>query len=408
MTIDRQRPRGCWRRVVREKVFYRSCLNRFGRSIGSCGAILGIMLASAVCVEPATAGVAVFFNPGQVATLISTGTTSDTISSGGYRFTYTRDKLFTGGVGLTNPIGRSVRVPWPSGIEAQYVTSGPNPAKASITVRREDGAVFGIHAFTAQLLANAGAGRAIEIVPLLNGEEVLPDPLYFDVSGMYGQKFSYDASPNHLGSTAALTGYDSYKINLTLDYALTALTLESPAPDPNHPPTDLILDPASIVENEPAGTCVGSFQSTDPDTSDTFTYTLVDGVGSDDNARFSITGDQLMTGASFNFEAVGRFTLRVETTDQGGLSFQKVLAVDVIDVVEPEPTVTMEMDPMQQRIVLVWEGIPNHTYTVYRATNLVDGFVMLQDHIPYTAGVNSFTGIPGASAEAFWSVSMDP
>ena len=177
--------------------------------------------------RPSFAIVTVFFNPDQVATPAGTGVTTDTITCEGYRFVYTRDKLFTGGG--PEPIGRPVRIPWPAGIEAQYVTAGPNPTKAQITVSRVDGGVFDLTSFTAKLLANAGAGRAIEIVPLLDGQEPLNDPLYFDVSGSYGMEFSYDTSPNPLGSTAALVGYDMYKINLTLDYALTALTLTDPS-----------------------------------------------------------------------------------------------------------------------------------------------------------------------------------
>lgn len=173
------------------------------------------------------AAVTVYFDPSQIATLVEEGTTFDTISCEGYLFTYTRDKLFTGGGSV--PIGRPVRVPWPDGIEAQYVTAGPAPGKAKITIRRIDGGLFDLTSFTARLLANAGAGRAIEIVPVLNGEEPLNDPLFFDVSGNYGNDFSYDTSPNPLGSTAALVNYDTYMINLTLDYALTSLTLTDPS-----------------------------------------------------------------------------------------------------------------------------------------------------------------------------------
>ncbi len=171
----------------------------------------------------APAVVTVYFDPSQVATLVDEGVTSDTVECQGYLFTSTRDKLFTGGGSVI--IGRQVRIPWPGGLEAQYVTAGPLPTKASITVRRQDGGVFDLTSFTAHLLGNAGAGRAVEIVPLLGGEELLPDPLYFDVSGNYGFEFSYDTSPNPWGSTAALVGYDEYRINLTLDFALTALTL---------------------------------------------------------------------------------------------------------------------------------------------------------------------------------------
>ncbi|MFN8587094.1 MAG: hypothetical protein U0704_04765 [Candidatus Eisenbacteria bacterium] len=184
-----------------------------------------IALALFALLVPASARavVTVYFDPSQVATLVQSGVTFDVITCQGYEFTYTRDKLFTGGTGTI--IGRAVRVPWPDGIEAQYVTAGPNPTKAQIRIRRVDGGLFDLTSFTAKLLANAGAGRAIEIVPKLAGNEPLNDPLYFDVSGSYGNSFSYDTTPTPWGSTAALVNYDEYLVGLTLDYALTALTL---------------------------------------------------------------------------------------------------------------------------------------------------------------------------------------
>jgi hypothetical protein len=192
------------------------------------------LAAFCILAGPARAVTTVFFDAAQTTNLVSSGTTSDTISSEGYLFTYTRDKLFTGGT--SEIIGRPVRVQWPDGLEAQYVTTTTN--KATIKVSRVDGAVFDLTAFSAKLLANPGAGRAIEIVPLLNGEEPLNDPLVFDVSsGYYGTVHSFDTTtPSYIGSTAALTNYDAYKITLTLDFALTALTVVDasipPPPDP--------------------------------------------------------------------------------------------------------------------------------------------------------------------------------
>ncbi|MBI5838044.1 MAG: hypothetical protein HZB25_12470 [Candidatus Eisenbacteria bacterium] len=208
------------------------------------------------CLLPREAGavVTVYFNPSQVATLVENGTTWDTFSCEGYVFTCTRDKLFTGGG--TNPIGRPIRVQWPDGIEAQYVTAGPNPTKAQILVRRVDGGIFDLTSFTAKLLANAGAGRAIEIVPLLNGAEPLNDPLYFDVSGNYGMEFSYDTSPNPLGSTAGLVNYDAYKINLTLDYSLTALTLTDPSATAVYPDPRTLTTSRILLSPNPAGSRV--------------------------------------------------------------------------------------------------------------------------------------------------------
>jgi len=178
---------------------------------------------------PANAATTVFFDSSQIATMVASGITSDTISSNGYLFTYTRDKLFTGGTG--QPIGRPVRVPWPDGVEAQAVTTPPpgqTDYKARITIQRVDGSVFDLTAFTAQLLANTwGAGGSIEIMPLVNGEDAFNDPLFFDATGSYSQTFSYDTSPNPWGSTALLTGFDTYKIDLYVDFALVGLTLES-------------------------------------------------------------------------------------------------------------------------------------------------------------------------------------
>lgn len=202
------------------------------------------------CCAPAHAATVTFFDPSQIAALAAEGTTWDKIRSNGYYFTYTRDKLFTGGIG-PDPIGRYVRIPWPEGVEAQAVTAGPSPDKAKITIERVDGDVFDLSAFTAKLLANtAGAGANFEVVPFLNGEEVLQDPIIFNATGYYGQSFSYNTTPNPWGqSTAPLAGYDKYTIDLYVDFAWTALMLIG-APVPGPPGdynADSIVDAADYV-----------------------------------------------------------------------------------------------------------------------------------------------------------------
>ena len=168
----------------------------------------------------------VFFDPSQTTNFVASGTTSDTLSSQGYVFMLTRDKLFTGGVGLTNPIGRTLRVSWPTGLEAQAVTAGPAPGGAQIVIQRQDGQPFAIESFTARLLANtAGAGGSIEIMPLLNGVDGLPDPAAFDATGYAGSQFTY--------APANLAGFDTYNLSLYVDFALTAITLVDPRTPPS-------------------------------------------------------------------------------------------------------------------------------------------------------------------------------
>ena len=103
---------------------------------------------------------------------------------------------------------------------------------------------------------------------------------------------------------------------------------------PNQVPTDVSLDNVTVEENQPVGTPVGVFSATDPDVGDTFTYTLVPGTGSEDNTSFSIAGDQLLTAESFDFETKDSYSIRVRVTDEGGLSFEKVFVINVLDANE--------------------------------------------------------------------------
>lgn len=97
-------------------------------------------------------------------------------------------------------------------------------------------------------------------------------------------------------------------------------------------PTDITLTPASVNEGLPAGTEVGTFTTTDATVGDTFTYALVAGDGDDDNTSFTISSDKLLTAAVFDFEVKSSYSIRVQTTDQNGSWFEKVLVITVLDV----------------------------------------------------------------------------
>jgi hypothetical protein len=182
---------------------------------------------------PARGVIVDFFDLSQSYSLYQSGVTSDTILTEGYLFSYTRDKLFTGGTGEI--IGRPVSIDWPAGLQAQAVTAGPSPGPAKLTIRRVDGTVFDLPAFTAKLLANtAGAGGSIEIMPLLNGEDGFANPLAFDATGIAGNSFSYDTTtPIYLGNTATLVGFDTYQITLYVDFAFTDVKLDGNVPEPS-------------------------------------------------------------------------------------------------------------------------------------------------------------------------------
>ncbi|MBO1067209.1 MULTISPECIES: DUF4347 domain-containing protein [Nostocales] len=120
---------------------------------------------------------------------------------------------------------------------------------------------------------------------------------------------------------------------------------EFTSPSLNQAPTDLTLSTSTVAENQIIGTVVGNLTTTDPDTANTFTYSLVTGDGATDNSLFSINGNQLTTNSVFDYETKNSYSIRVKTTDQGGLSFEKQLTIGVTDLNDNESfTTTAQQD----------------------------------------------------------------
>ncbi|MCA2645731.1 MAG: cadherin domain-containing protein, partial [Microcystis sp. M069S2] len=99
-------------------------------------------------------------------------------------------------------------------------------------------------------------------------------------------------------------------------------------------PTNLNLSNNTVAENSPLNTLIGNFTTTDPDTGNTFSYSLVTGTGDTDNSLFTIDGNQLKVNGLLDYETQNNYSIRVKTTDQGGLSYEKQLTVSVSDVNE--------------------------------------------------------------------------
>jgi hypothetical protein len=96
----------------------------------------------------------------------------------------------------------------------------------------------------------------------------------------------------------------------------------------------LVLSNSITPENVAAGSVIGTLSTSDPDANNTFTYSLVSGTGATDNGAFSIVNNQLKINASPDFEAKSSYSVRVRTTAQGGLSYEKTFAIAVTDVNE--------------------------------------------------------------------------
>ncbi|MDD3302153.1 MAG: cadherin repeat domain-containing protein, partial [Candidatus Gracilibacteria bacterium] len=102
----------------------------------------------------------------------------------------------------------------------------------------------------------------------------------------------------------------------------------------NNAPTDITLSGSSINENLPVGSSIGDFTTTDIDSGDTHTYSLVSGTGSDDNASFSISGSTLVAEISADYETKNSYSVLVRSTDAGGLYTEKVFTIAINNVSE--------------------------------------------------------------------------
>jgi len=200
------------------------------------------------------------------------------------------------------------------------------------------------------------------------------------------------------GSTTDSFTYTVFDGNGGTDTATVTITINGV----NDVPTDISLDNSSVAENQPSGTAVGDFSTTDPDTGDTFTYSLMNGGGDDDNASFTIAGSQLQTNASFDYETKNSYSIRVRTTDSGTLYYEDVFIIAVTNVNDP-PVAVDDSDTTPADTPVTIDVLDNDsdtdgdTLTVDSVTQGTHGSVSNNGNDvtytpdPYFNGIDSFT-----------------
>ncbi|MBD2415260.1 cadherin domain-containing protein, partial [Nostoc calcicola FACHB-3891] len=118
----------------------------------------------------------------------------------------------------------------------------------------------------------------------------------------------------------------------------------------NETPTNLTLNNTSLAENSSVNSTIGTFSTTDPDTGDTFTYSLIPGNGDTDNNAFTIDGNQLKIKNSPNFETQSSYKIRVKSTDANGLSAEKEFTITVNNVNETPTDLTLSQLNVDENI----------------------------------------------------------
>ncbi|WPP52739.1 cadherin domain-containing protein [Catalinimonas niigatensis] len=149
------------------------------------------------------------------------------------------------------------------------------------------------------------------------------------------KKFDFEAQPSYNIRIQTDDG-NGGKFSNTFVIAINDLEEAS-----NEVPTDLALSNQRIQENEAGGMTVGELSTTDPDAGDSHSYALVGGEGSEGNDFFTIKNNRLISLASFDYEQQSQTTVRIETDDNKGGTFQKSFTIfieDVADAANEVPT----------------------------------------------------------------------
>jgi len=258
----------------------------------------------------------------------------------------------------------------------------------TINVNNVNEAPFGLN-FSGSIPENSAIDTTVGTVTTLDVDsgDTFTYSLVDTVS--YPDNSSFTITSGGVLKSASVFNYEtksSYSIKvrttdaggLTFDGGLTV-----PVTNVNEAPTNLELSSSSISENVPVGTTIGTLSSTDPDSGDTFTYSLVDGGSYPDNSSFTIDGSSLKSAVIFNFENKSSYSIRVRTTDAGGLTYDKTLTITITDVtisVTASATTNVTCNGGSNGVITVSNvvgGTVNYTYskdgTNYQASNVFSG-----------------------------------
>jgi gliding motility-associated-like protein len=139
-------------------------------------------------------------------------------------------------------------------------------------------------------------------------------------------------------------------------------------------PTDIILSNNTIAENAANGNFIGTLSSIDEDANDTFTYSLVSGIGAADNGDFTIQSDSLFASTSFNYEQRNRYFIRLRSTDALNLFTEKAFTINVLNANDAPTSLTIDNNSIQEDVARNTtvgdfttqdpDTVDNHTYSL--------------------------------------------
>lgn len=101
------------------------------------------------------------------------------------------------------------------------------------------------------------------------------------------------------------------------------------------PITAISLSETKIPETSPVGSTIGTLSATDMFANTiTPSYSLVSGDGSSSNSFFEIVDNILKIKRALDYESASSHSIRVRATDPQGRSYEQILTIEVLDVIE--------------------------------------------------------------------------
>ncbi len=157
---------------------------------------------------------------------------------------------------------------------------------------------------------------------------------------MSGNLLSY--TPDHGWSGTETVEY--YALSPSTGYCSRGIvTISTPG---------IYLDISEVHDELPAGSVVGTLTTTHRGAPETFTYSLVPGEGSEDNASFAIDGDNLITTEVFNLDEQENYSIRLQADGSAGATYSKVITVTVVPAaLNPPIDIILSPSSIQENLV---------------------------------------------------------
>ncbi|RNF75562.1 DUF4347 domain-containing protein, partial [Marinomonas rhizomae] len=189
----------------------------------------------------------------------------------------------------------------------------------SVTVALDTAAkgVFTAASLTSSGFTNAGSGSyTLSSTSLASAQAAL-------------RALVFDATDNRVAVNSTETTTFTITVNDgTVNNSNNTTTVVSTSV--NDTPTDIALSDAAYSHSEGStNVVVGSFSSTDADTGESFSYSLVAGSSDTDNAKFNINGADLRVTDRASVPA-GTYSIRVQVSD-GDATYEKAFSITVSD-----------------------------------------------------------------------------